>query len=85
VESEITLHNVQTEEDAERLHFPGSPTIRVDGADIDENPNLPIGLACRAYRREDGRITPLPPKSLMLRAIRTAMQQPAAGYGEAAS
>ena len=31
----MELHEVFTHEQAEELRFPGSPTIRVDGRDID--------------------------------------------------
>jgi hypothetical protein len=44
---------------AERLGFIGSPTIRVDGADLfpaDEPPSL----SCRVYRLADGRFSPTP-------------------------
>jgi hypothetical protein len=47
--------------EAERLGFPGSPTIRVRGRDVDPpGPDAPIGLTCRVYRRRDGRVSPLP-------------------------
>ena len=32
---EVEEHEVTTNEEAQRLSFPGSPTIRVDGRDID--------------------------------------------------
>jgi hypothetical protein len=35
---------VTTPEDALRLGFPGSPTVRVDGADIDPHPPASVGL-----------------------------------------
>jgi len=50
---------IVTEEDAAREAFPGSPTIRVDGADLfptDEPPSL----TCRIYRLADGRFSPTP-------------------------
>ena len=31
----VELHEVTSPEEAERLAFPGSPTIRVDGRDVD--------------------------------------------------
>ena len=46
---------------AERLGFPGSPTILVGGRDIQPpGPEQAIGLTCRVYRRRDGRVSPLP-------------------------
>jgi hypothetical protein len=52
---------VATEATAEREEFVGSPTIRVDGRDI-QPPDAgdPIGLTCRVYHLRDGRISPLP-------------------------
>lgn len=35
---------VATEADAARLAFPGSPTVRVDGIDIDPVPPVRVGL-----------------------------------------
>ena len=58
------------EADAERLAFPGSPTIRVAGSDIDEIDNASFGLSCRAYRHENGRISPLPPRDKIQAAVR---------------
>jgi hypothetical protein len=52
---------VATEETAEREGFVGSPTIRVDGQDIQPpGEPEPPGLTCRVYHLRDGRISPLP-------------------------
>jgi 8-oxo-dGTP pyrophosphatase MutT (NUDIX family) len=57
----IEVREVDTEESAKREEFVGSPTIRVDGRDIQPPVNgEPTGLACRVYRRRDGRTSPLP-------------------------
>jgi len=72
VEAQLHLHQVETDEEAERLQFPGSPTIRINGADIDPPVDLPIGLTCRVYRHDNGRISPLPPKERVLHAVREA-------------
>jgi hypothetical protein len=55
--------------------FPGSPTIRVNGQDIENIPSdrLPVGFACRTYL-VDGRPQGLPPRSLLEKAIRTARE-----------
>jgi hypothetical protein len=52
---------VATQETADREGFVGSPTIRVDGRDIQppEEPEPP-GLTCRVYHLRDGRVSPLP-------------------------
>ncbi len=57
----LEITEVLGEDDAERLSFIGSPTIRVDGRDVDPPPaGTPAALTCRIYRREDGRVSPLP-------------------------
>src|SRR5215469_8916541 len=39
---------------ARRLKFPGSPTIRVDGRDVESNLRDSYGLACRLYANGSG-------------------------------
>jgi hypothetical protein len=57
----IEMRQIETEDDAARESFPGSPTIRVDGADVAEGaPSADSPLTCRVYRRRDGRPSPLP-------------------------
>lgn len=71
-ERHLEIVQVETHEDAERLNFPGSPTILINGTDIDPNVSeLQAALTCRTYRLEDGRITPLPSENM----IRTAVQK----------
>lgn len=76
VEARIDVHRIDDEEQAQAMRFPGSPTIRVNGFDIDDNPSLPIGLACRAYRQRDGKISPLPPRDKIVWAIQKAAREP---------
>ena len=45
---------VETEEDAERLHFIGSPTILVDGRDAFPTTEANFGLTCRIYETSEG-------------------------------
>jgi len=60
-EDSLAVIELETEEDARSHGFPGSPTIRVGGRDIQPpGPDQPIGLTCRVYRQRDGRISPLP-------------------------
>ena len=56
----LVVTEIKTEEDAEQESFVGSPTIRVDGRDIQPPADEPAGLTCRVYRRRDGRASPLP-------------------------
>jgi hypothetical protein len=62
---------VETEAHARELRFVGSPTIRVDGQDIDPPSDTRYALTCRAYRLEDDRISPLPSKGMIRRALRS--------------
>ncbi len=65
---------IKTDEEAERWHFPGSPTILVNGQDIDPNASvLPSRLTCRLYFKEDGRPSPLPSKEMIRRALEKAL------------
>lgn len=69
---------VKTEADAERLGFPGSPTIRIDGEDVDPTGEAaPTGFSCRVYRRADGRASPLPEREDIRAALARARQEAA--------
>jgi hypothetical protein len=63
--------DVLTDEDAERFRFPGSPTIRVNGVDVDPDGAAQMGtaLTCRVYVLEDGRYSPVPSKEMLRRAL----------------
>jgi hypothetical protein len=71
VDSPIERIEVLTDEDAARLAFPGSPTIRVDGVDIDAQGAAQMGtaLTCRVYVLENGRFSPLPSREMLRRAL----------------
>jgi hypothetical protein len=61
VDVDIEMVEVQSDEDARRARFPGSPTIRIDGEDIvDPEETEPFSLTCRVYRLRDGRTSPTP-------------------------
>lgn len=71
ITAEIEIVKVETEEQAQRWHFIGSPTILVNGRDIDPPPlDSWYGLTCRAYQWEDGRISPLPSPEMIRQALR---------------
>jgi hypothetical protein len=74
LKADVRITRVETDEEARRLDFPGSPTIRVDGRDIDPEGAAasPVGLSCRVYRTPDGRFSPLPPEELIRKALRRA-------------
>jgi hypothetical protein len=57
----VELREIGTDALASRESFVGSPTIRIDGEDIQPpGDDEPVGLNCRVYRRRDGRVSPLP-------------------------
>jgi len=70
VDAEIVEREVLTQEEAEELAFPGSPTIRIDGRDVD-----PAGagsrpaLTCRIYHLPDGRVSPVPSREQLEEAL----------------
>lgn len=66
-ETPIQMIAIGSDEDAALLDMRGSPTIRIDGADIDPAWDGPIGLAPRSYG--DG---PVPAKPLIRRAVERA-------------
>jgi hypothetical protein len=71
IPGELEVIKVETEDQARQLDFVGSPTIRVDGQDIDPPSDPRYGLTCRVYRLEDNRISPLPSKDMIRRALRS--------------
>ena len=70
VEAEIVEREVFTQDEAEELAFPGSPTIRIDGRDVD-----PAGagsrpaLTCRMYHLPNGRVSPVPSREQLEEAL----------------
>ena len=61
VDAAVELREVETDEQAAELQFPGSPTIRIDGRDVDPpGADAPPALTCRIYHLPDGRVSPVP-------------------------
>jgi hypothetical protein len=56
----VDVRHIGTDDEAAAEGFPGSPTIRVDGRDVQPADGEPVGLTCRVYRLRDGRISPTP-------------------------
>jgi hypothetical protein len=69
----IEVREVETDERAASEGFVGSPTIRVDGIDVQDPGQEPAGLTCRIYHRRDGRISPLPDPAGVRDALQNAM------------
>ena len=73
IDADVEVVKIESEEQGQELRFVGSPTILVNGRDIDPPPpDSHYGLTCRAYRLEDGRISPLPSQGMIRRAIDAA-------------
>ncbi|MDQ3571888.1 MAG: hypothetical protein M3383_03385 [Actinomycetota bacterium] len=70
VGDEIELQRIDSEEDARRVRFLGSPTVRVDGRDIEPGAERrrDWGLKCRLYRGREG-LVGVPADELILAAL----------------
>ena len=75
-ETPIQMIAVNSEEDAQLLAFPGSPTIRIDHTDIHPAGVGETGLRLRSYPSDDDQDGPLsealPGKRLIRRAVERA-------------
>lgn len=67
-ETPIQMIAVGSQADAELLEFPGSPTIRIDGTDIDPDGATGIGLGRREYAGQGS----VPDKAFIRRAVERA-------------
>ncbi len=67
---ELTQRRVETAEDAARTRFLGSPSVRVNGVDVEPGAQerADFGLRCRLYRYADG-YGPVPPHEWIERAL----------------
>ena len=66
----VRLREVLTHAEAVELGFPGSPTIRIDGRDVDpQGASARPALNCRIYRLPDGRISPVPSREQLEAAL----------------
>jgi hypothetical protein len=70
---QVLVREVDTDDGAQRERFVGSPTIRVDGVDVQDPGDEPAALTCRIYRRRDGRISPTPDPADVRDALRRAI------------
>jgi hypothetical protein len=77
VSAPIQMTRIDTDAEARRYGFYGSPTIRINGDDIAP---LPEGatprLACRVYRLHNGRLAPVPAYETLVAALRRSVRQP---------
>jgi hypothetical protein len=70
VQARIELRRIESVEAAERERFLGSPTVRVDGHDVDPAAAQrdDYGLKCRLYASDDG-LRGTPPDAWVLNAL----------------
>ncbi len=79
----IQLIRVDTDAEAHRHGFYGSPTIRINGEDIAPLPAWAVPrLACRVYSRPDGQLAPVPAYETLVAALqgRAALTPNAASF-----
>jgi hypothetical protein len=69
----VEVREVRTDAAADREGFVGSPTIRVEGHDVQPPGEEPAGLSCRVYMLRDGRISPLPDRNDVRDTLRQAI------------
>jgi len=74
IDYELELIRVESEEDAQRFEFPGSPTIRINGEDLQpETAKPPYSLSCRLYII-DGRYLPAPTEDYIKRRVKEILK-----------
>ena len=73
--------SVGDEATARALQFPGSPTVRINGVDVESGTGAFIGLGCRLYTDGGG----LPSEHAIMRAVQVARNQERNGGTSTAS
>jgi peroxiredoxin len=74
VPAEIETRVVETQAEADELRFPGSPTIRIDGVDVDPaGAEARPSLSCRVYTRPNGTTSPLPSEYQIQAALKLSI------------
>jgi hypothetical protein len=71
LQAEIRSIAVSSDAEARELMFPGSPTIRVNGEDVEPHQTSVPSLACRLYENRSG----IPPEELLRTAISDAKRR----------
>jgi hypothetical protein len=71
VRTNICEFPVHSEDEAQAFCFPGSPTVRVDGNDVEPDPQRRFGLACRLYANGTG----IPSEAAIRCAVAAAKQR----------
>jgi hypothetical protein len=73
VRDRVELQRIDSEQEAVKERFLGSPTVRVDGADVEPGADAreDFGTKCRLYRGATGQ-SPTPPDEWIIASIRGA-------------
>jgi hypothetical protein len=73
VDQGVELRRVESPEEAQRERFLGSPTVRIDGEDVDPTAKRRehFGIECRLYRTENGFVR-TPPEAWIRAALERA-------------
>jgi hypothetical protein len=72
----VEVREITTDEQADRERFAGSPTIRVNGRDVQPPPDgEPLGLTCRIYRLRDGRVSATPDPADLRETLADAIER----------
>ncbi len=71
VEAEVRWVKVESEEEAEQLRFLGSPTVRIQGLDVEREARqaTDFGLKCRVYAN-NGRVLGWPSKEMIQETLK---------------
>jgi len=78
IAQQVDVIEISTQADAERHKFLGSPTVRLDGRDIDSAvwQRTDYGFGCRIYQEAGTVVSGVPSKEMIRRAVRAAAGQP---------
>jgi hypothetical protein len=73
VGADVELHQIESDEEARQQRFLGSPTVRVDGQDVEPGADTrqDYGIKCRLYATGGG-IKRIPAKTWILAALSRA-------------
>jgi len=71
----VEVREIDTDDAADAERFTGSPTIRIDGVDVQDPGAEPAALTCRVYHRRDGRVAAVPDPDDVRDALRRALNE----------
>jgi hypothetical protein len=70
IQASVKKVKISSEDEARRLRFPGSPTVRINGVDVDPTFKETRGIiGCRIYNYR-GKIYEYPPKDMIIKAVK---------------